>query len=147
MDQVRSRDVEYFPVYSQFGLALSQRIALNDGTAIVFRQLGLMGGVDQNLTLYSGTLLGGVAIGPFEVSVGPEVGLDASQADEENDPETVASLAVAVTWVFRVWDRALPLSVVVVPFWGEWEPRFTALIGLDFPIRFRKQQEELPFNY
>ncbi len=148
MQEIRSRDLEYFPVYSQVGFAVQQRITLDDkGTALVFRELALVGGIDQNLALFSGTLLGGIAIGALELSIGPEVSLDASQADKDNDPETVASLALGVTWVFKAWGRPLPVSVVVVPLWGEWEPRITALVGLDFPIRTWKTEEKLPFNY
>jgi hypothetical protein len=144
--EIRSRDSMYFPVYSEIGFNLDERIRLDaSGSALIFRQTVLAGGLDQNVLLPSLAGLVGIGTGfGLEALVGPELSLHASTGD----PRFVASLAVAVGWVFRVWDRPVPLTLVVVPLSVDWEPRITLLAGIDFPVRIRIPEKKKPaFNY
>ncbi len=145
IQQIRSRDSMYFPVYSEIGLNLDERIRLDaSGSALIFRQTVLAGGLDQNVLLPSLAGLVGIGTGfGLEALVGPELSLHASTGD----PRYVASLAVAVGWVFRAWDRPVPLTLVVVPLSVDWEPRITLLAGIDLPIRIRIPREKPAFNY
>ena len=144
MQDMRSADRDYFPLYSQIGFNIDQRIRLDGGVALIFRETLLLGGLDQNIPLPSATLLAGVGL-PFglELLIGPEINPDASDGDADPTP----SLALAAGWVFSAWGRPLPVSVVVVPLSVDWEPRVTALVGIDFPIRFRFEKKKPPFNY
>ncbi len=137
---------DYFPVTSEIGVNLDERIRLEPaGSALVFRQTLLVGGLEQNVLLPSLAALVGVSMGfGLEALIGPELSLDASTGDAE----VVPSLAVAVAWVFHVWDRPVPLTLLVVPLSVDWEPRITLLAGIDFPLRNRAPEKKKPaFNY
>jgi hypothetical protein len=144
MQAINSRDVMYYPVYSQVGLNLDQRVQFCAGSSLLFRETVLLGGLDQNVLLPSFAALAGIGWDfGLEVLIGPEVSRDAS----DGDPEPVWSFAVAVGWVFQVCGRPMPVSLVVVPLSADWEPRITALVGFDFPVRFPIEKKKLPFNY
>ena len=144
IQEIRSRDLMYFPVYSEIGINLDQHMRLGPGSTLLFRETALIGGLDQNVVLPSLTALVGLGWDfGLEVLVGPDLSRDASGGD----PEPTLSLAVAVGWVFHAWGRPIPVSVVVVPLSVDWEPRITALAGIDFPIRIRIPEKKQPFNY
>jgi len=135
----------YFPVYSQIGLDLSERVSLADtGYHLFFSQLLIVSGLDQNFALPSFSVLIG-AMAPFglEVALGPQVEL----ADDGNGAYVAPSLVYAVGYRLRVGGLSLPVTVFVDPLPPTRRVRLTVLAGVDYGFAPSRPKPPPPFNY
>ena len=148
-------DREYFPLYSEIGVAVEQRIPIADTRYELFLQQRIMaGGLDQNVVLPSVSLLLGVRA-PFGliVKLGPDFGLESRGKGATFAP----ALMYAVGWCF-VPARGINIPVVLstVPIPREGGARLSLSAGLDFGFspkcekrekREKKEKKRAPFNY
>jgi hypothetical protein len=138
----------YFPLYSQIGLGLEQRIPLSSaGGGIVFQELVLVSGLDQNFALPVLGLLMGYRF-PFglDLGLGPELTL----ARREADIVVLPALMYSVGWYFHAGNFSIPVLLVYSPMPPDRKMRFTLLSGFDFGVRFKlpkREKKKTPFNY
>ena len=126
-------DRSYFPLITQFGVNLEQRILLGDsGHHFAFQEVLIIGGLDQNIFIPSGTVIIGFRFkGGFEVGLGPNISL--ARVDEETKAGLTVAYAIGYTFTFQ--DVFVPLNLAVVPTPLDGHPRFTLLTGFNFERR------------
>ncbi len=139
---------QYFPLYTQIGLALEQQVPLSFASGqLVVQELVLVSGLDQNFALpLLGLLLGyrfpfGLAVG-----LGPELTLGRQDASIVLLP----ALMYSVGWYFNVGDFSIPILLLYSPLPPDRKMKFTLLSGFDFGVRIRlpkREKEKSPFNY
>ena len=137
---------QYFPVYSEIGMAVAQRIRIGGGGYQLFLQERiLVGGLDQTVVLPSLSLLLG-----FSTPFGLEIGLGPDFSLESKSDETVIAPAMVYTlgWSFFTAEGVkIPVVFSAVPIPPEGKPRLSVLTGLDFGLRFKREKKKTPFNY
>ena len=128
-------DRKYFPLFSQFGVQIEQRIRLGESQShFVFQEVLLLGGIDQSIIIPSFNFLVGFRshIG-FEFSLGPNVSF--KYADESL--EVPITVAYAVGWTFTYHDVYVPVNIAVVPTPKDGHPRLSLVTGFNFAVRGR----------
>jgi hypothetical protein len=123
-------DREYFPIITQFGLNVEQRIRLgNTQSHFAFQEVLLLGGLDQNIVIPSLSLLIG-----FRSHVGLEFGLgpNVSMTRSSDEPGIGLSVVYAAGWTFSFEDVFVPVNIAVVPTPSDKSPRITLLTGFNF---------------
>ncbi len=137
---------KYFPLYSEIGVAVEQRIRIGDsGYRLFLQERILVGGLDQTAVLPSLSLLLGFST-PFglEIGLGPEFSLDSKSDGAVIAPAMVYSLG----WSFRTsGGTRIPVVFSAVPIPPEGKPRLSLLTGLDFGLSFKREKKKTPFNY
>jgi hypothetical protein len=141
--QPKSR--QYFPVYSEIGLAVEQSISLGQkGHQLFVHERFLIGGLDQTMVLPSiSLLLGYRAPAGLQIGIGPDFSYESSGGSAVLAPAMVYTLG----WSFTVDGKRIPLVLSALPIPPEGKPRFSLLTGLDFGIDFKREKEQTPFNY
>jgi hypothetical protein len=139
---------QYFPLYTQVGLGLQQRVPLGFASGrLVFQELILVSGLDQNFALPLLGLLMGYRF-PFglDISLGPELTLGRQGADIVLLP----ALMYSVGWYFDIGNFSIPVLLLYNPLPPDRKMKFTLLSGFDFGVRIRlakREKEKTPFNY
>jgi hypothetical protein len=141
--QPKSRD--YFPVYSEIGLAIEQSIQLDQKEHRLFVQERiLVGGLDQTMVLPSlSLLLGYRAASGLQIGLGP----DFSYESDGGDAELAAAMVYTLGGSFTLDGKKIPIVLSAVPIPPEGKPRLSILTGLDFGFSFKREKEQTPFNY
>jgi hypothetical protein len=137
---------QYFPVYSEIGVAVEQRIRIGEsGYQLFMQERVLAGGLDQTVVLPSLSLLLGFSF-PFalEIAVGPDFSLESKSGGAVISP----AMAYSVGWCFFTDEGAkIPVVLSAVPIPPEGKPRFSILTGLDFSLKAKREKKKTPFNY
>ena len=123
---------EYYPVITQFGVNLEQRIRLGGTQShFAFQEVLLVGGIDQNTPLPSLSLLIG-----FRSHAGLEIGLgpNLSMSVKNDVPVVGMSVVIAGGWTFSFNDVYVPVNIAVVPTPRDSSPRLTILTGFNFRV-------------
>jgi hypothetical protein len=120
----------YYPLITQFGLHFEQRVRLGDTDShFVFQEVFLIGALDQNSFVPSGTVLIGYRSGAgLEFGLGPNL----SMTRVDGEAKVGLSVAYAVGWTFSFDDVFVPINLAVVPTPRDGQPRFTFLTGFNF---------------
>ncbi len=139
---------QYFPLYTQIGLALEQQVPLSFASGqLVVQELVLVSGLDQNFALpLLGLLLGYRFPFGLAVALGPELTLGRQDANIVLLP----ALMYSVGWYFNVGDFSIPILLLYSPLPPDRKMKFTLLSGFDFGVRIRlpkREKEKSPFNY
>ncbi|UCF97241.1 MAG: hypothetical protein JSV89_19020 [Spirochaetaceae bacterium] len=146
IEEIFPKSRNYFPLYSEIGLAVEQRIRIEGGGYQWFLQERvLVGGLDQTVALPSLSLLLGIST-PFglEIGLGPDFSLESKSGGAVIAPAMVYALA----WTFFISDEIkIPVILSAVPIPPEGEARLSLLAGLDFGFRFKREKKKTPFNY
>lgn len=124
-------DRKYFPIITQFGLNLEQRIRLgNTASHFAFQEVLIIGGLDQNLIIPSlSVLIGFRSRAGLELGLGPNVSLKRSA----DGPAGVGlSVVYALGWTFDFSGVYVPVNLAVVPTPSDGAPRITLLTGFNF---------------
>jgi hypothetical protein len=146
IEEIFPRSRDYFPVYSEFGLAVEQRVRIEgNGYQWFLQERILVGGLDQTVALPSLSLLLGVST-PFGLEIG--LGPDFSLESKSGGPVLAPAMVYVLTWTFYISDRTkIPVVLSAVPIPPEGKPRLSILTGLDFGFSFKREKEQTPFNY
>ena len=146
VEEIFPRSRDYFPVYSEIGLAVEQRIRIEgNGYQLFLQERILVGGLDQTVALPSLSLLLGIST-PFglEIGLGPDFSLESKSGGAVIAP----AMVYTVTWVFYISDGTkIPVTFSAVPIPPEGKARLSVLAGLDFGLRFEREKKKTPFNY
>ena len=146
IEELFPKSRKYFPVYSEIGLAVEQRIRIEGkGYQLFLQERILVGGLDQTVALPSLSLLLGVST-PFglEIGLGPDFSLESKSDGAVISPAMVYALA----WTFFISEGVkIPVVFSAVPIPPEGKPRLSVLTGLDFGLNFKREKEKTPFNY
>jgi hypothetical protein len=139
---------DYFPLYSQVGLALEQRVPLSFARGrLVFQELILVSGLDQNFALpVLGLLMGYRFAFGLDLGIGPELTLGRPEAKIVFLP----ALIYSVGWYFNMGNFSIPILLVYGPLPPDRKMRFTLLSGFDFGVRIKlpkREKKKTPFNY
>jgi hypothetical protein len=136
---------QYFPLYSEIGLAVEQSISLGQkGHQLFLRERFLVGGLDQTMVLPSISLLLG-----FRAAFGLQIGIGPDFSYESTGGDTILAPAMVYTlgWSFKVDGKRIPLVLSAIPIPPEGKPRFSLLTGMDFGLNFKREKKQTPFNY
>ena len=141
-----SRD--YFPLYSQIGLELEQRIPLGFVPGrLIFQELILVSGLDQNFALpLLGLLLGYRFPFGLDIGLGPELTL----GRQSEKIIMLPALMYTVGWYFTIGNFSIPVVLVYSPLPPDRKMRITLLSGFDFGVKIKlpkREKKKTPFNY
>ncbi len=128
---------EYFPVFTQFGINLEQRIRLGGTKShFAFQEVLVIGGLDQNIVLPSLNLLIG-----FRSHAGLEFGLgpNISMSRSTEGPGVTVSVVYAVGWTFSFKNVFVPVNFAIVPTPSGGHPRLTLLTGFNFEMKLKRR--------
>jgi hypothetical protein len=146
IEEIFPKSRDYFPVYSEIGLAVEQRVRIEgNGYQWFLQERILVGGLDQTVALPSLSLLLGIST-PFglEIGLGPDFSLESKSGGAVIAP----AMVYTVTWVFYISDGTkIPVTFSAVPIPPEGKARLSVLAGLDFGLRFEREKKKTPFNY
>jgi hypothetical protein len=146
IQEIFPKSRKYFPVYSEIGLAVEQRIRIEGrGYHWFLQERILVGGLDQTAALPSLSLILGVST-PFglEIGLGPDFSLESKSGGAVIAP----AMVYAVGWSFFISDQIkIPVVFSAVPIPPEGKARLSLLAGLDFGLRFKREKKKTPFNY
>jgi hypothetical protein len=146
IEEIFPRSRDYFPVYSEIGLAVEQRIRIEgSGYQWFLQERILVGGLDQTVALPSLSLLVGLST-PFglEIGLGPDFSLESKSGGTVLAP----AMVYAVAWTFYISEATkIPVIFSAVPIPPEGKARLSILGGLDFGFRFKREKKKTPFNY
>ena len=122
----------YFPVFTQIGIATTQLIQLGISDAsLAFKEIFLLGGMDQNIALPTASLLmgyqGKTGIG---LSFGPFVTL--GYGDNAKEIKLQFSFAYEVGWTINRKGVSIPISIMFVPMPSYSNPMITVSTGFMF---------------
>lgn len=123
---------KYFPVITQFGISLEQRIKLGDTEShFAFQEVITLGGLDQNIVIPSFNFLIG-----FRSRMGLEIGMgpNISMKKTGDSIKPTVSVIYAVGWTFSFKDVYVPVDIAVVPTPSDGCPRISVLTGFNFEI-------------
>ena len=135
----------YFPVYSQLGIDLAERVPLAaTGYNLSFSQLLTVSGLDQNFALPVLSLLLGVMT-PFglEASLGPQLEV----ANAGGGAFLAPSMVYAVGWRLTFGGISVPVTLFVNPLPPERRVRLAVLAGVDYGFSPSRPTPHPPFNY
>jgi hypothetical protein len=146
IQQFYSKSRQYFPLYSEIGLAVEQRVRIGgSGYQLFLQERILAGGLDQTVVLPSLSLLLGFST-PFglEIGLGPDFSLESKSSGAVISP----AMAYTLGWSFLISDGIkIPVVLSAVPIPPEGKPRLSLLTGLDFGLTFKREKKKTPFNY
>jgi len=129
-------DRTYFPIITQFGLNIEQRILLGTTRShFVFQEVLLVVGIDQNMLLPSvSTLIG------FRSRAGLEIGMGPNFAMSLKDGDAVLAMSVvfAAGWTFSFSDMNVSVNIAIVPTPRDGNLRLTILSGFNFNVSRNK---------
>jgi hypothetical protein len=145
IQELQPKSRQYFPLYSEIGLAIEQSIKLGQGEHRLFlQQRFLVGGLDQTMALPSVSLvLGYRTASGLQIGLGPDFSLESDGGDAVLAPAMVYTLG----WSFTLDGKKIPIVVSAVPIPPEGNPRISLVTGLDFGLIFKREKETPPFNY
>ncbi|MBA7633384.1 hypothetical protein ES703_40950 [subsurface metagenome] len=128
---------KYFPVFTQFGINLEQRIRLGGTRShFAFQEVLLIGGLDQNIVLPALNLLIGFrSHAGLEFGLGPNITM--SRATE--GPGVTVSVVYAVGWTFAFKNVFVPVDLCIVPTPSDGHPRLTLLTGFNFEVKWKRR--------
>jgi len=125
----------YFPLFTQFGVHLEQRIRL--GTTdhhFAFQEVLLIGGLEQGIAIPSFSLIIGFrfAFG-LEFGLGPNIYLSA-QNEGLGYPSLTPSFTVvyAIGYTFSFQGIHIPIDIAIVPTPADGHIRLSFLTGFNF---------------
>ncbi|MBW8003557.1 MAG: hypothetical protein FVQ80_16350 [Planctomycetes bacterium] len=123
----------YFPIFTQFGINLEQRIRLGTTKShFAFQEVLVIGGLDQNIVLPSlNFLIGFRSHAGLEFGLGPNISMSRSAGDIE----ITVSVVYAVGWTFFFQNVFVPVNIAVVPTPSDGHPRITFLTGFNFKLK------------
>jgi hypothetical protein len=126
-------DRTYFPIFTQFGFNLEQRIRLgNTQSHFAFQEVLVLGGLDQNIILPSfSVMIGFRSRRGLEFGLGPNVSMKRSQ----EEPGVDLSVVYSVGWTFSFEDVFVPVDFAFIPTPSDQKPRITLLTGFNFKKR------------
>jgi len=136
---------QYFPLFSEIGVAVEQRIQIGDsGYELFLQERILVGGLDQTVVLPSISVLLG-----FSTSFGLDVGLgpDFSLESKSDGAALAPAMVYILGWSFTLDGKKIPLLLSSVPIPPEGKARLSLLTGLDFGLSFKREKKKTPFNY
>ena len=122
----------YFPLITQFGLNLEQRIRLGSTRShFAFQEVVLVGGIDQNVLMPSlSTLIGFRSHSGLEIGLGPNM----SMTVKDGEPVLSMSVVFAAGWTFSFDGVYVPVNLAVVPTPQDGAPRITFVTGFNFGL-------------
>lgn len=135
----------YFPVYSQLGINLAERVALAEsGYNLSFSELFTVSGLDQNFAFPMLSLLLGL-VTPFglEASLGPQLEL----ANNGSGAFLAPSMVYAIGWRLSFHGISVPVTVFVNPLPPDRRVRLAVLAGVDYGFSPPGPTPRPPFNY
>jgi hypothetical protein len=120
----------YFPAFSEMGVEALQLVPLGEGaSALCFRQMFLLGGLDQSIVIPTlNVILAYQTSFGFELGVGPFFTLTSSKGSVA----LAASVVYEVGYTFQMKGFSLPVNLLMVPLPGYANPRLTLATGFDF---------------
>lgn len=127
----------YFPVITQFGVNIEQHIRLGSTNSnLLFQEVILIGGVDQNLLLPSASLLIGFRAGfGLEAGIGPFFYITALPT---GDIDFITTVVIAVGYTISFSNINIPVDIAFVPVPADGRPRLSLLTGFNFAIGKRQ---------
>jgi hypothetical protein len=122
---------EYFPIVTQFGVSVEQRIRLGETEShFAFQEIFLIGGLDQNIVIPSlSVLIGFRSRAGLELGLGPNLSM--KRSGEEGTGAGV-SVVYAVGWTFAFDEVYVPVNLAIVPTPSDRTPRISLLTGFNF---------------
>lgn len=120
----------YFPLITQFGINLEQRIRLGDTKShFAFQELLLIGGLDQSIVIPNLIVMIG-----FRSHTGLEFGLGPYMAMSKSEIGIEFSVVYAIGWTFSFKGVYVPVDLAIVPTPADGFPRISLLTGFNFDI-------------
>jgi hypothetical protein len=121
----------YFPILTQFGVSLEQHIRLGSTNAkMAFQEVVLVGGLEQNLAIPSGSLLIGFRAGfGLEIGIGPFFYMTVLSG---GDVAIVTTVVAAIGYTVSFSNVNIPIDVAIVPVPADGRPRISLLTGFNF---------------
>lgn len=145
IQEIFPSDRKYFPLYTQIGLSVQQRIPLGQSDFhLTFQELISVAGFDQAMALPSISLLLGLRA-PFGLEVG--LGPDLSLKSKSGSAALAPAMIYAVGWIFSLGEISVPLTFTAIPIPPEGKSRFSLLTGMDFGLKPKSTKKDTPFNY
>jgi hypothetical protein len=123
---------KYYPVFTQFGVSLEQRIRLGDTEShFAFQEILHVGGLDQGLILPSLNVLIG-----FRSRLGLELGFGPNITVQYDGVsfDVPVTVVYAVGWTFNFSDVYIPVDIAVMPTPRDGHIRLTLMTGFNFDI-------------
>ena len=122
----------YFPVITQFGLNIEQRIRLGTTKShFAFQEVLLVGGIDQNVVIPSlSTLIGFRSQAGLEIGIGPNFAMSV----KDGNPVLGMSVVIAAGWTFSFEGVYVPVNIAIVPTPRDGSPRLTIVTGFNFDL-------------
>lgn len=123
-------EITYYPIITQFGINLEQRIRLGSTEShFAFQEVLVIGGIDQNLFIPSLSVMIG-----FRSHTGLEFGLGPNLGVSMKNGHVTPTLTVvyAAGWTFSFNDVHIPVNVAVVPTPADGKPRVSLITGFNF---------------
>ncbi len=123
---------KYFPLVTQFGISLEQRIRLGfTESHFAFQEVITLGGLDQNIVIpFFSFLIGFRSKMGLEIGMGPNISMKKS----EDSIKPTLSVIYAVGWTFSFKDVYVPVDIAVVPTPSDGYPRISIMTGFNFEI-------------
>lgn len=123
---------EYFPLITQFGINLEQRIRLGQTRShFALQELILIGGIDQNIPIPSMNFLIGFRSGAgLEIGIGPNL----SMINDNGEVGVSLSVIYAIGWTFSFSGVNVPLNVAVMPTPKDGHLRLTLMSGFNWEL-------------
>jgi hypothetical protein len=150
VQEIYPSEHDYFPLYSQIGLGLEQRIPIGIIPGrLTFQELFLVSGLDQNFALPLLGLLVGYRF-PFEL----EIGLGPEFTPRLSGEKVVLrpALMYTVAWYFNKGKASVPVMLVWSPLPPDRKMRITLLSGFSYGVRIKiklpkREKKKTPFTY
>jgi hypothetical protein len=126
------KDVDYIPIFTEFGFSAKQLVAMGDsGRDLIIEETFLIGGLDQSFAIPAVRLLLGL-----EGRVGSEIKLGPYLTFKDNDGKVgiKASFIYSIVWTIKSKGMIIPIDISFVPQPSYWNPRLTITTGLSFRV-------------
>jgi hypothetical protein len=113
-----------FPLLTQFGVSIEQHIRLGTTNAkVAFQEVILVGGLEQNLAMPSGSLLPGFRAGfGLEIGIGPFFYMTVPAG---GDVAIVTTIVAAIGYTVSFSNVNIPIDVAIVPVPADGRPRIS----------------------
>lgn len=150
VQEIYPSEHDYFPLYSQIGLGLEQRVPIGIIPGrLTFQELFLVSGLDQNFAL---PLLG-MLVG-YRFPFGLEIGLGPEFTPRLSSDKVVLrpALIYTVSWYFDKGNASIPVMLIYSPLPPDRKMRITLLSGFSYGVRIKiklpkREKKKTPFNY